>query len=126
MKTTLSDQLLERIAERFRVLGEPARLRILRRLLAGECTVGELAEEADLSQANTSKHLAVLLAARLVERRSEGNSAIYRVNDPTLAPLCQLMCDGFAARLEAEARAMGASIEPARGAAARRPRRATS
>ena len=63
MKPPLNDALLERIAERFRVLGEPARLRILRRLLDGEATVGKLSETARLTQANTSKHLAVLLTA---------------------------------------------------------------
>ncbi|MBI3818924.1 MAG: helix-turn-helix transcriptional regulator [Planctomycetes bacterium] len=106
MKPALTDALLERIAARFRVLSEPARLRLLRRLLEGECSVGELAKSANLTQANTSKHLSVLLTAHFVARRSEGNVVFYRVDDPSLKDLCKVACEGFAARVEAEARAL--------------------
>lgn len=98
--------MLDRIAERFRVLAEPARLRLLRRLLEGECSVSKLAESAGLSQANTSKHLSMLLAARFVARRSEGNAVYYRVDDPSLKDLCKVACDSYAALVEAEARAL--------------------
>ena len=53
----LPDDLVELIARRFRVLGEPMRIRLLDRLREGEATVGELAEALDASQQNVSKHL---------------------------------------------------------------------
>jgi DNA-binding transcriptional ArsR family regulator len=106
MKRPLTDALLDRIAERFRALAEPARLRILRRLLEGEAAVGELARSAKLSQANTSKHLALLLAARFVARRADGTSAVYRIDDPSIAKMCEVACDGFAARVAADAKTM--------------------
>lgn len=106
MKPPLTDALLDRIAARFRVLSEPARLKILRRLLQSETSVGEIAEAAGLSQANTSKHLGVLLAARFVKRRARGNVVYYSVDDPTLPELCKVACDGYAAMMAAEAKVL--------------------
>ena len=56
----LPDPLVELIAHRFRVLGEPARIKLLDALRSGPATVGELAGRLGLSQQNTSKHLGVL------------------------------------------------------------------
>ena len=56
----LPEDLVELIARRFRVLGEPMRIRLLDRLRDGEATVGELSEALAASQQNVSKHLAVL------------------------------------------------------------------
>jgi ArsR family transcriptional regulator len=106
MKHPIPDALLERIARRFAILSEPARLRILRRLLEDEASVGDLAAECGLSQANASKHLALLLAGGFVRRRAEGNSVIYQIDDPTLPDLCEVACDGYMARVAAEAKAI--------------------
>ena len=74
--------------------------------LEGEAAVGELARSAKLSQANTSKHLALLLAARFVARRADGTSAVYRIDDPSIAKMCEVACDGFAAKVAADAKTM--------------------
>lgn len=58
-------ELAELIAERFRVLGEPMRIRLLDALRAGTATVGELQRATGCSQQNVSKHLGVLLRADL-------------------------------------------------------------
>jgi DNA-binding transcriptional ArsR family regulator len=63
----MSPELLQRVAARFKALGEPARLRILQALRAGEKTVSDLMQDADLSQANTSRHLQVLHGLGFVE-----------------------------------------------------------
>src|SRR5689334_527505 len=55
--------LVERIAERFRVLGEPMRIRLLETMLEGERSVTELQELTGASQQNVSQHLGVLLRA---------------------------------------------------------------
>lgn len=95
----LPEEALERIAARFRVLGDPSRLRLLSRLMQGERSVGELMEETGLSQTNVSRHLGLLRREGLVERRAEGNRGLYRIADPTMAEVCELVCGGLAERL---------------------------
>lgn len=99
MPRSLSPEILDLIAGRFRVLAEPARLRILDILKEGERSVTELVEETGLNQANVSKHLGMLRACNFVERRKDGLYAIYSLSDPSVAVLCDVMCG----RLEAEA-----------------------
>ncbi len=94
------------IAERFRVLSEPARLRILSTLLHGERTVSELAEDTGLNQANLSKHLGLLRSSGFVDRRKEGLFAFYRISDPSVGQLCEIMCG----RLEAQAEQQSALL----------------
>jgi DNA-binding transcriptional ArsR family regulator len=101
--------LLEHVAERFRVLGDSTRLAILRALLAeGELNVGQLVERLGMSQANISKHLRTLADARLVARRAEGTAAYYRVADPSLTQLCDLVCDRLREQADEQARAFSA------------------
>jgi DNA-binding transcriptional ArsR family regulator len=95
----LPDAALPLVAARFRALGDPARLRILSRLMAGERSVGQLMEETGLSQTNLSRHLGVLRREGLVERRPEGNRALYRILDPSMVRVCELVCGSLAERL---------------------------
>lgn len=100
MPERLSPEVLELIAERFRVLAEPTRLVILNVLLEGERTVSELVEETGLNQANVSKHLGILRSSDFVERRKEGLYAYYSVIDPSVSELCDIMCTRLEARAE--------------------------
>lgn len=88
----LSDQMLALVARRFRMLGEPQRLRILQVLEAGDATVGEIVEALSGNQPNISKHLQALHEAGLVGRRREGNSIYYSIADPVIFKLCALVC----------------------------------
>lgn len=88
----LPDPLIDLIARRFRVLGEPMRIRVLDRLRDGEATVLELADELDSSQQNVSKHLQVLLDAGLVGRRKQGTHAYYSIADEGVLELCEHVC----------------------------------
>ena len=88
----LPDALVELIARRFRVIGEPMRIRILDHLREGEASVHELTRALDASQQNVSKHLQVLLEAGIVGRRKEGNSAFYSIADPGVFALCDEVC----------------------------------
>ncbi|HIG74884.1 MAG TPA: transcriptional regulator [Bacteroidetes bacterium] len=93
MNAPVPDSLLEGAAMRFRLLGDPVRLRLLNVLLErGEATVQELAEAADQSHQNTSKHLRLLAEADLVGSRREGIYSVYRVTDPSIPGLCLLVC----------------------------------
>jgi DNA-binding transcriptional ArsR family regulator len=86
------DDLVELIARRFRVIGEPMRIRLLDRLREGEATVGELSEALSASQQNISKHLAVLAEVGVLGRRKEGNHVFYRVVDEGVFALCEAVC----------------------------------
>ena len=97
-KREMSPQLLGLVADRFKVLGEPARLEILSQLRDQEMTVSELVDATGMGQANVSKHLALLLSLGFVARRKEGLFAYYRLADPRVFQLCDLMC----ARIESE------------------------
>ncbi len=91
----LPEALVERIAERFRVLGEPMRIRLLEALRDGEATVSELQAATGASQQNVSKHLGVLLRAGIVGRRKRGNFSVYSILDPVVFSLCEEVCGGL-------------------------------
>jgi DNA-binding transcriptional ArsR family regulator len=95
----MNDNTLEMVAERFRVLGDPLRLRLLSILSAGERSVAELVGETAASQANVSKHLAVLLRAGLVSRRKEGLFVYYACADPRVFEICDGVCGSLRERL---------------------------
>lgn len=109
MKTAsrqLSPRAVELVAARFRVLGEPARLSILNALMAGEHSVNELVEQTGLSQANVSKHLAMLAQAGFVAREKRGLFTIYSIADASLFKLCDLMCGSVERKLGEELKQM--------------------
>lgn len=92
----LTPAFAELVARRFAVLGEPNRVLLLDAMHArGEASVGELADAVGASHANVSKHLNVLLGARMVSRRREGSHALYRISDPSLIELCEQVCAGI-------------------------------
>ena len=95
----LPDQLVDLIAQRFRVLGEPMRIRLLDRLRDGEATVGELQEALEASQQNVSKHLGVLLQAGMVSRTKQGTSAVFAIADDGVFELCEQVCGGLRRQL---------------------------
>jgi len=90
----LPEPLVELVAQRFRVLGEPMRIRLLDRLRGGSATVTELQEALGASQQNVSKHLAILHGAGMVSRTKEGNHARYAIGDPSVFALCDQVCGG--------------------------------
>ncbi len=97
----LPDDLVELIARRFRVLGEPMRIRLLDRLREGEASVGELREALDASQQNVSKHLAVLAEVGILGRRKQGNHVYYRIVDEGVFALCEQVCGSVQQQLRA-------------------------
>jgi len=88
----LAPDTLRAVADRFKVLAEPARLSVLNELRFGARNVGELTEATGLSQANLSKHLQLLHAHGFVSRRREGLFTIYALADPSVFQLCDMMC----------------------------------
>lgn len=96
----LPDELVELIAERFRLLGEPTRIRLLERLRDGEATGQELTGLIGTSQQNVSKHLRELQQAGIVARRRQGNFAYYRIADTGVFALCEAVCGSLERRAE--------------------------
>jgi ArsR family transcriptional regulator len=100
----LNDENAGLVAERFRTLGEPMRLRLLHALRDGERSVGDLVDEVGGGQANVSKHLQLLHRMGFVQRRKEGTTALYRISDPSVFKLCELVCGGMRDELEEKRR----------------------
>lgn len=98
----LPDEALELVAGRFRVLGEPVRLKLLQLVCDGEMSVTELVEVSGAGQANVSKHLGILLEAGLVARRKEGLNVFYRIADESVTELCEIVCRSLDVRLAAQ------------------------
>ncbi len=80
-------------------LASPRRLEMLDLLAQREWPVEELAHEMDLTVANTSQHLQVLLRTRLVDVRREGTRAYYRLAGGDVYRLWQTVRDLGEARL---------------------------
>ena len=95
----LPDPLVELIARRFRVIGEPMRIRLLDRLRDEEATVHELTEALGASQQNVSKHMQVLLEAGIVGRRKQGTHAYYSIADEGVLALCEQVCGSLQRQL---------------------------
>ena len=88
----LSAASLDELADRFKALAEPNRLAMLSALHGGERSVSELVRETGLGQANVSKHLDVLRRFGFVDRRKDGLNAYYRLVDPEVFRICDIMC----------------------------------
>jgi len=74
----------------FRVLGHPARIKILDLLRGGERSVGDLQAALAIDSSGTSQHLAALKRHGLLESRRERTSIYYRVRDPRMFELLDI------------------------------------
>ena len=98
----MTPETFELVADRFRLLAEPMRLRILHALIDREMTVGELVEALEAGQANVSKHLGLLLGAGIVRRHKEGSNAFYAIADESIFALCELVTSSLDAWLASQ------------------------
>ena len=76
-----------RMAELFRALGDPSRVRLLTAMLEGERNVGALAHAIELSESAVSHHLRHLRQLRLVRTRKQGRQVFYRLDDEHIQDL---------------------------------------
>lgn len=96
----LPDDLVELVADRFRALAEPTRIKLLDRLRDGEASVLELTALVGTTQQNVSKHLNLLQHAGIVARRKQGNFSYYRIADETVYGLCEAVCGSLERRFD--------------------------
>jgi DNA-binding transcriptional ArsR family regulator len=78
---------LEQAAECLRILAHPHRLRIVQMLLAGQYTVGELAEACEIAPHMASEHLRLMQRCGFLQSHKEGRRRFYRVVEPHLKQL---------------------------------------
>lgn len=91
-KTPMSDDLLEKMASRFKALAEPSRLKVLRALMEGEANVSVIMDKTGLHQANASRHLNHLYREGILTRIKSKTNVIYKVKDPMVYELCKIAC----------------------------------
>jgi len=84
---------LEQVAERFRILSEPTRLRILDVIGAEELNVQEICDRTGFKQANVSRHLRLLKDVKAISCRQSGHFHYYRVVDPLILQCWQCTTD---------------------------------
>ncbi len=106
MAQVMSDEVVDQIAARFRLLGEPVRLKLLAALAEHERNVGDLVALTGAGQANVSKHLAAMAQGGLVRRRKVGTSTYYAVADESALTLCDVVCAGLQEHLTLQAHAI--------------------
>ncbi len=88
------DDFYDKITIVLKAMSDPLRLKLLHCLKNEECCVTDLVGQAGgCSQANVSKHLAVLRQAGLVKARREGLNSYYSIKDPIVFQICDAVCD---------------------------------
>lgn len=100
--SALNEQALEYVAKYFKALAEPMRLKVLNALQDGEKNVSQLTQISGGTQANISKHLTLLAQYNLVKRESRGTNVYYKIADPSVYELCELVCGQIGKRMTLE------------------------
>ncbi|HLI52740.1 MAG TPA: metalloregulator ArsR/SmtB family transcription factor [Acidimicrobiales bacterium] len=99
LPSPLPDPLIELIAQRFRLLGEPTRIKLLDAMRDGPVTAGQLQTAVGASQQNVSKHLAMLVDSGMVRRVKDGNRAYFSITDESLFEMCEQVCGSIRRQL---------------------------
>lgn len=76
-----SEAVILSMAESFKALGDPTRLRILALLFEGERSVGDLADHLAVSQSAVSHQLRILRSLDIVRYRKDGREVYYHLAD---------------------------------------------
>ena len=105
-KIELSPAAIVLVAARFKVMGEPFRLRLIQALDRGEKSIGALAEELGASQPSVSKHVKILHDSGLIARRQEGNTVYCSIADATVFELCDVVCSSLRERIAQQSQSL--------------------
>lgn len=89
------DQVVE-LAEMFRLMSDPTRLRIILACLDSPAAVGEIADRLGISASLVSHHLRLLRAARLLGAERRGRQVFYVVGDQHIRSMLADMVDHVA------------------------------
>src|SRR5690242_11370160 len=80
-RVRLADEHAAELADLFRLLGDPTRLRIVLACLDAPTAVGDIADRLELSDSLVSHHLRLLRAARVVRAERQGKQVFYSAAD---------------------------------------------
>jgi len=80
------------LANKFKVLSEPSRLKILKSLIDGEKCVTDIIHSTDMLQANVSKQLKILQKAGIIDCNPKGLQRFYYIKDYKIIEICHLFC----------------------------------
>ena len=69
------------LAEIFRLMGDPTRLRIILLCVGGPICVSDIADQLGVEQSLVSHHLRLLRAGRILRSRRQGKQMFYSVAD---------------------------------------------
>ncbi|RMD91514.1 MAG: ArsR family transcriptional regulator [Calditrichaeota bacterium] len=94
--------LLELKADILKALAHPNRIRIVEALRCEETCNCELAPSLGLEQSNLSRHIALLLQTGIIAARKEGVKTFYRVVDPDVFTILDLVQNIVKKRAEAQ------------------------
>jgi DNA-binding transcriptional ArsR family regulator len=86
----VSDERAQMVAETFKILGDPTRIKILQTLSRRELCVCDISAVVEMSQSAVSHQLRLLRSSRLVKYRKEGKLAWYSLDDEHVSQLLQL------------------------------------
>jgi ArsR family transcriptional regulator len=95
MQTGLLEERADFVADQLALLSNARRLLILCKLAEGECAVGEMQQDLELSQSALSQHLAKLRKGGVVATRREGQVIYYRIADPRMAALMSTLYEVY-------------------------------
>ncbi len=102
----LSDEALRLVANRFKALSEPTRLKLIMSLREGERNVSELVQTTGSTQANVSRQLQTLTQAGILGRRKEGLKVYYSIADRAVFDLCEVVCGSLQNHFEKRVKAL--------------------
>lgn len=97
----------------FHALADPARLRIVEAMRAGECAVGDIVERMDIRQSGVSRHLGILQKAGIVQMRPDGQRRLYSLRKEAFDEI-EAWVAGYRRLWEARLDRFGAALERGR------------
>jgi DNA-binding transcriptional ArsR family regulator len=105
----------------FHALADPARLRIVEAMKAGECAVGDIVERMDIHQSGVSRHLRILAEAGIVQMRPDGQKRLYSLRREAFEQL-EAWVAGYRRHWVARLDRFGAALERNRAASREKSR----
>lgn len=91
----VNDDDIEKAARSLKAMSHPIRLKVLCLLGEDELSVQDIVERVGTSQSNISQHLAILREKSILNTRKDANRVLYRVTDPRMLKLIELMREIF-------------------------------
>ena len=82
--------VVQALADTFRILGDPTRVRIVDALAEGQLCVHEISERVGISESAVSHQLRLMRSMRIVRGRREGRCVYYTLDDQHVLDLFQL------------------------------------